>query len=163
VAAEMAEASSQAARHGHEAVQKSLSAIHSIQAGSSRMSEILRVIGDIANQTNLLAFNAAIEAARAGVDGSGFSVVAAEVRKLAERSSSAAGEVAQLIEESAIQVRQGAEVSRAAAQSFEGIMTSVDRTVGSVSQIAGATELQRQMASSVSDMISELTQMADRR
>jgi len=97
------------------------------------------------------------------VDGSGFSVVAAEVRKLAERSSSAAGEVAQLIEESAIQVRQGAEVSRAAAQSFEGIMTSVDRTVGSVSQIAGATELQRQMASSVSDMISELTQMADRR
>ena len=109
------------ARSGHEAVQKSIAAIGQIQTSSVRVSEIVRVIGEIANQTNLLAFNAAIEAARAGAHGVGFSVVAGEVRKLAERSSEAAREIAKLIDESTMQVARGAEVSKEAAHSFEGI------------------------------------------
>ena len=131
--------------------------IGSIQASSVRVSEIVRVIGEIASQTNLLAFNAAIEAARAGQHGVGFSVVAGEVRKLAERSSVAAREIAKLIEESVMQVGQGAEVSKEAARSFEGIMSSVGRTRTSVSEIAQATEGQRRLAGEVSGLIVSLT------
>lgn len=161
VAAETAEAAAQAARSGHQAVRQSLGAIQGIELTSRRMAEILRVIAEIANQTNLLAFNAAIEAARAGSDGNGFSVVAAEVQKLAERSGLAAQEVGQLIDESARQVRQGTAVSQAAAASFEGILSSVDRTVGSVSEIADATQQQHRMATAVSDMLTQLHQVAD--
>ncbi|MEY4417269.1 MAG: hypothetical protein RIQ53_4562, partial [Pseudomonadota bacterium] len=127
-----------------------------IQASSLRMGEIVRVIGEIANQTNLLAFNAAIEAARAGPHGVGFSVVAGEVRKLAERSSSAAREIAKLIDESVMQVGQGASVSKEAAHSFEGVMGSVGRTVGSVTQIADAAEAQRSLANRVRELIQAL-------
>lgn len=157
VAASMASDASNAAKSGFEALQKSLAVITGIQASSVKVSEIVRVIGEIANQTNLLAFNAAIEAARAGQHGVGFSVVAGEVRKLAERSSVAAREIAALIDESVLQVEQGAEVSKGAASSFEGILSSVSRTGSSVSEIACATERQRRMATEVSTLITDLT------
>ena len=157
VAAELASESTAVARSGHEAVQKSIAAIGQIQTSSVRVSEIVRVIGEIANQTNLLAFNAAIEAARAGAHGVGFSVVAGEVRKLAERSSEAAREIAKLIDESTMQVARGAEVSKEAAHSFEGILASVGRTGNSVSQIAQAADSQRQAAADVEALISALT------
>ena len=156
VAAEMAQESSVAAQSGFDALQKSIAAISAIQTSSTRVSEIVGAIGDIANQTNLLAFNAAIEAARAGAHGVGFSVVAGEVRKLAERSSTAANEIATLIKESAGHVERGAAVSGDAAASFEGIQSSVARTGASVSAIAAATERQRQMAGAVSEMIRTL-------
>lgn len=158
LAAGMADESARAAEAGHEAVQQSIQAIERIQHSSNKVAEIVRVIGDIANQTNLLAFNAAIEAARAGQHGVGFSVVAAEVRKLAERSSDAAREIAKLIEESVTHVGQGADVSQSAASSFEGIMSSVRSTVASVTEIAGATESQKAMADRVSALIDELAQ-----
>lgn len=151
-----AESAAGAAQAGAEAVAKSLQAIETVQKGAVRVSEIVRIIGEIAGQTNLLAFNAAIEAARAGNHGVGFSVVASEVRKLAENSSVAAREIAKLIEETVQQVGQGAEVSRSAARSFEGIMASVGKTRNHVSDIAGATEKQRQAAGDVSKLIDEL-------
>lgn len=157
IAAAMAGDAATAAQGGFTALQKSIETIGSIQASSVRVSEIVRVIGEIASQTNLLAFNAAIEAARAGQHGVGFSVVAGEVRKLAERSSVAAREIAKLIEESVMQVGQGAEVSKEAARSFEGIMSSVGRTRTSVSEIAQATEGQRRLAGEVSGLIVSLT------
>ena len=156
-AAELARESSAAAQTGHGAVQKSIRSIALIQTSSLRVAEIVRVIGEISNQTNLLAFNAAIEAARAGPHGVGFSVVASEVRRLAERSAQAAVEIAKLIEESGIQVAQGAEVSKEAAHSFEGIMASVGRTGSSMEQIAEAAERQRQVAEQVSSLIGALT------
>ncbi|MEY4765968.1 MAG: hypothetical protein RI907_2641 [Pseudomonadota bacterium] len=160
VAGELANEATKVARQGHEAIAKALATIDVIQTGSTRMAEIVRVIGEIANQTNLLAFNAAIEAARAGQHGVGFSVVAGEVRKLAERSSQAAREIAKLIDESAMQVANGALVSKEAAHSFEGILQSVGRTGGSVSQIAQAAEVQRQMANQVATVIEDLGSVA---
>lgn len=162
VASSMAMETSSAAKTGFDAVQKSIAAIDRIQNSSSRVAEIVRVISEIANQTNLLAFNAAIEAARAGQQGVGFSVVAAEVRKLAERSSSAAQEIGRLIDESSHNVQQGADVSRSAASSFAGILSSVERTVASAGEIAGATEQQRELAGQVSRLIEELARAVER-
>lgn len=156
VASETASAAAASAQSGAGALQQSLNAIETVQRGSLRMSEIVRVIGDIANQTNLLAFNAAIEAARAGAHGVGFSVVAGEVRKLAENSATAAREIASLIDETVMQIGQGAEVSKAAASSFAGVLDHVGRTHSNVGEIACATENQRQLAAQVSTMIEEL-------
>ena len=156
-ATQLAEKGVEAAHQGSRELKRSIAAIHAIQNSSSKVSEIVRVIGDIANQTNLLAFNAAIEAARAGQHGVGFSVVAAEVRKLAESSSSAAREIATLIEESVAQVEEGVEVSQNAAQSFEGILSSVTETGESVKQITSSAEQQRDLAIAVNRLIEELT------
>jgi methyl-accepting chemotaxis protein len=156
-ATQLAEKGVEAAHQGSRELKRSIAAIHAIQNSSSKVSEIVRVIGDIANQTNLLAFNAAIEAARAGQHGVGFSVVAAEVRKLAESSSSAAREIATLIEESVAQVEEGVEVSQNAAQSFEGILSSVTETGESVKQITSSAEQQRDLAIAVNCLIEELT------
>ena len=157
VASSMAQESATAAKSGHEAVCKSIDAIARIQDSSGKVAEIVNMIRDIAGQTNLLAFNAAIEAARAGQHGVGFSVVASEVRKLAERSSDAAAEIGKLIEESAANVREGAAVSQAAASRFEGIISTVERTASSATEIAHATESQRETASRVSGLIDELS------
>ncbi len=162
-ASEMAQEASMAAEAGRQALEKSMGAIGRIQHSSSRVAEIVRVISDIASQTNLLAFNAAIEAARAGAQGVGFSVVAAEVRKLAERSSTAAQEISRLIEESAEHVRAGAEVSQSAASSFEDILASVERTVSRASEIASTTEEQRALAARVGSLIHELTRAVDQK
>jgi methyl-accepting chemotaxis protein len=156
MAGSMAHDTTVAAQLGQEALIKAMSAIEAIQGSSTRMAEIVRVISEIANQTNLLAFNAAIEAARAGQHGVGFSVVAGEVRKLAERSSHAAREIGQLIDEASMQVTHGAQVSKDAARSFEGILQSVGRTGDSVQQIAEAACQQKRMADQVAEVIEDL-------
>jgi methyl-accepting chemotaxis protein len=97
------EASTQGAAHGTATVQ----AMAGIRSSSEKMASAVRIIQDIARQTNLLSLNAAIEAAKAGAQGKGFAVVAEEVRKLAERSSSAAKEIYTLIQESDATVTEG--------------------------------------------------------
>lgn len=162
VAAEMASEARAAAESGHAALRRSIDAISAIQTSSGQVGEMVQVIGELANQTNLLAFNAAIEAARAGAHGIGFSVVAGEVRKLAERSSQAAREISALIESSNVQVREGAKVSQDAAQSFDGVLASVQRTGHSVTAIAEAAAQQRSLAAGVSGLIQRLTAREER-
>jgi methyl-accepting chemotaxis protein len=159
VAESIAREAVRAATSGHEALTKSIEAIGVIETSSDQMSQIVRVIGEIAAQTNLLAFNAAIEAARAGEQGVGFSVVAIEVRKLAERSAQAAAEITRLIRQSTQQIAHGADVSGQAAHSFEAVLAAIERAGRSVSAIAASTERQRQTADEVSALIEDLSRV----
>lgn len=144
------------AHSGFEALKKSIDSISLIQKSSVEIAEIVKVIGDIASQTNLLAFNAAIEAARAGEHGVGFSVVAGEVCKLAERAGDAAREISKLIDESSSRVNQGSSVSQQAKDAFERIVTSVGKTSESIRRIAESTQTQKQVSQAVSTLIGEL-------
>ena len=145
------------AEQGVEALRASLEAIGLIQRSSTSIGEIVRVMGEIANQTNLLAFNASIEAARAGEHGVGFSIVAGEVRKLAERSFEAAQQIGKLIEESAERVHQGSEVSKRAEGAFERIASSVSRTNDAIRVISECTRVQQEASREVDALITELS------
>lgn len=151
------------AQQGAEALRASLEAIALIEKSSTAISEIVRVMGDIANQTNLLAFNASIEAARAGDHGIGFSIVAGEVRKLAERSFEAAQQVGALIEQSVERVQEGAEVSRRAEAAFERIVAGVAATSDAVESIAETTKAQQTASQEVHDLIAMMAAVAVKR
>ncbi|MCZ2813302.1 PAS domain S-box protein [Modestobacter sp. VKM Ac-2979] len=145
------------AAEGVEALRASLEAIALIQRSSVSISEIVRVMGEIANQTNLLAFNASIEAARAGEHGVGFSIVAGEVRRLAERSFDAAQQIGKLIEESAERVEQGSTVSQRAEAAFARIVDSVGQTNEVIKSISSATCRQQAASQEVDALITQLT------
>ncbi len=155
-ATDLAKQTQSNAQNGFEALNKSIESISLIQKSSVEIAEIVKVIGDIASQTNLLAFNAAIEAARAGEHGVGFSVVAGEVRKLAERAGEAAREISKLIDESSSRVNQGSSVSQQAKDAFERIVASVGKTSESIRRIADSTQTQQQASNAVSTLIGEL-------
>ncbi|MHA6720506.1 methyl-accepting chemotaxis protein [Sphingomonas sp. RS6] len=155
-ATELATSTESAAVRGTGAIESTIESIELLTASSKKISTIVEVIGDLAGQTNLLAFNAAIEAARAGEHGVGFSIVAEEVRKLAERSASAAEEITRLIGESGERVAQGTERSRLARCAFEEIATCVEQTAQAITGIAESVTAQRETSRRVVTMIGEL-------
>jgi methyl-accepting chemotaxis protein len=132
-ASALAADASDIARKGSAVVGQVVETMTDISESSSKIADITGIIEGIAFQTNILALNAAVEAARAGEQGRGFAVVASEVRSLAQRSSSAAKEIKELIGASVEKIRNGSTLTDEAGQT----MTEVTRAIGRVTDIMG--------------------------
>ncbi len=150
-------ASAVAARGG-EVVGQVVATMQGISASSRRIGDIVGVIDGIAFQTNLLALNAAVEAARAGEQGRGFSVVAAEVRHLAQRSADAAKEIKGLIGRSVEQVEQGAAQVHEAGKTMAEIVSAIQRVSDLVGDISLASVEQDQGLQQVAQTVSRMDQ-----
>jgi len=131
-----------AVANGKVAMDEVVATMDRITGSSRRIGDIIGVIDEIAFQTNLLALNAAVEAARAGEHGRGFAVVASEVRGLAQRCSTAASEIKQLITTSTQDVRQGAAQVETAGKGMSAILQSVEQVSGIIGRIAEASRAQ---------------------
>lgn len=158
-------------RHVSEVVQDSAIKIEKLGVSSSEIGEIISVINDIADQTNLLALNAAIEAARAGEQGRGFAVVADEVRKLAERTTNATKEIAQMIKgiqqetkdavtgmnRGSQEVAHGLTLADKADEVLKEIVASSQEVFDNVSQIAAASEEQSATSEQISRSVTSIS------
>ena len=187
MAAEGAQRASQSAQNGAEVVEKTVvvmgqiaekvqetaKTVESLGARSDQIGNIIGTIEDIADQTNLLALNAAIEAARAGEQGRGFAVVADEVRALAERTTRATREIGEMIksiqketknavtamEQGVIQVETGTDEAAKSGAALRDILEQVNDVAMQVNQIATAAEEQTATTSEISSNMHQITEV----
>ena len=131
-----------AANDSNNQMQEMVGAIEEINNKSSEIGKIIKVIEDIAFQTNILALNAAVEAARAGEAGKGFAVVADEVRNLAGKSAEAAKNTAALIEETLFAVSNGTQIANSTSEKLSRVIEGVNQSVGLIDGISQATVAQ---------------------
>ncbi len=156
---ELAREAADIAQSGSTAVGRVVDTMQGISASSTKIADITGMIEGIAFQTNILALNAAVEAARAGEQGRGFAVVASEVRSLAQRSSSAAKEIKELIAGSLQQIQDGSTLAGEAGQTMNSVTKAVARVSSIVEDIASASMEQSRGIEQVNQAISQMDQV----
>ncbi|RBJ11048.1 methyl-accepting chemotaxis protein, partial [Xanthomonas oryzae] len=144
------------ASQGGEIVGKVVQTMSGIEASSKKIADIISVIDGIAFQTNILALNAAVEAARAGEQGRGFAVVASEVRTLAQRSSGAAKEIKELIDDSVQRVTDGSVLVHSAGTTMGEIVASVQRVTDIMGEISAASQEQSAGIEQVNQTVTQM-------
>jgi methyl-accepting chemotaxis protein len=155
-ATEVVNSASQLAQKGGGIVTSAIAAMQEINESSNKIAEIIGVIDEIAFQTNLLALNASVEAARAGEQGRGFSVVATEVRNLAQRSATAAQQSNELIQNSVQKVRAGTAFVNETGAALTEIVESVAKVGDIVAHIASASSEQSAGIEQVNQAVSQM-------
>ncbi|WP_114296277.1 methyl-accepting chemotaxis protein [Anaerobacterium chartisolvens] len=156
---ELAEAAKSNAAQGNTRMNEMLKAMEEINDSSANISKIIKVIDEIAFQTNILALNAAVEAARAGQHGKGFAVVAEEVRNLAARSANAAKETTDMIESSIKKVEGGTKIARDTADALNKIVGDVARVSELVNDIAVASGEQATGIAQINQGVMQVSQV----
>ena len=150
---------SKAADEGGKVMREANEAMERITVSSSKISNIIGLIDDIAFQTNLLALNASVEAARAGDAGKGFAVVAVEVRRLAQSAAGASSDVKALIEQSASEVKGGSKLVSDAAGRLEAMLDGIRENTDLINGMAKATQEQAHAIAEVSVAIRQMDEM----
>ncbi|HTT11303.1 MAG TPA: methyl-accepting chemotaxis protein [Burkholderiaceae bacterium] len=158
-AAALASKEDQDIADANRTLDKMLRSMSEISSASDQISKIIKVIDEIAFQTNILALNAAVEAARAGEQGRGFAVVAAEVRSLAQRSAQAAREIKSLIVDSVSRVESGSTLVYEAGRTMAEIVAQVKRVTDLIGEITSATMEQSAGIGQVNQAVTQLDQM----
>ncbi len=156
LASELARNSSGIAKTGVNVVNQVIKTMEAINESSRKIVDIISVIDGIAFQTNILALNASVEAARAGDQGRGFAVVASEVRSLAQRSANAAGEIKSLINDSVEKVEDGTLLVAKAGKTMEDIVNSIEGVTQMISEISAASEEQNAGIGAINNAINEM-------
>lgn len=159
LASQLAEMTRTNAILGSEQMNEMLKAMDGINTSSESISKIIKVIDEIAFQTNILALNAAVEAARAGQHGKGFAVVAEEVRNLAARSANAAKETTGMIEDSVKKVGNGTKIASETAEALKTIVRDVEKVTNLVGNIATASSEQAVGVNQVNQGIMQVSQV----